>query len=255
MQHVYRYKIICGLIALLFIQSTQAQRSRELNLQYHDDKLYYFGIALGYNSSHYNITHHTSFIQPDNPVQLIESLNAGRLHLGILANLQLTRHLDIRAYPLHLVFSEKKFQYKGFAGTSVEQNPDPMKVESIVMSFPIQVRLKSERIGNFRIYAMGGYKFDYDLASNAASSNIPNYIKVNRTDQGVEAGIGCQFFFPYFILSPELKISHGLKSVYDRNNQPSPTEVTDIIESMKSRMIMFTLHFEGGGLGGRKKNQ
>lgn len=254
MQYLYRYKVIAGLLAVFLTQSVLAQRARDINLQYHDDKLYYFGIALGYNSSHYSISHHNSFIQPNNPVQLIESLNAGRIHLGILANLQLTRHLDIRAYPLHLVFSEKKFQYKGFPGTTVEEDPEPMKVESIVMSFPIQFRLKSERIGNFRVYAMGGYKFDYDLASNAASSNIPNYIKVNKTDQGIEAGIGCQFFFPYFILSPELKISHGLNNVYDRNNQPSPTEVSNSIESMKSRMIMFTLHFEGGGMGGRKKN-
>ncbi|MFN5478636.1 MAG: outer membrane beta-barrel protein [Chitinophagaceae bacterium] len=251
MQHLYRYKIIALLIAVSIMQSLHAQRARELNLQYHDDKLYYFGIALGYNSSHYNITHSSNFINPTNEVQSFESLNTGRIHLGILANLQLTKHIDIRAYPLHLVFSEKRFQYKGFPGSSLQTNPEVLKTESIVMSFPIQVRLKSDRIGNFRFYAMGGYKYDYDLARNPS---VNSYVNVLKQDQGIEAGIGCQFFFPYFILSPELKISNGLNNVYSKSQDNIPYPVAESIDQMKSRMIMFTLHFEGGGLGGKRRN-
>jgi hypothetical protein len=36
-----------------------------MNLRGHDDKAYYFGIVLGYNTSHYNITQHPVFLDRD----------------------------------------------------------------------------------------------------------------------------------------------------------------------------------------------
>ncbi len=67
------------------------------------------------------------------------------------------------------------------------------KVESIVMSFPLQVRLKSDRIKNFKVYTLAGVKFDYDLASNKGTTNSENLLKVNKTDWGVEAGLVSSF--------------------------------------------------------------
>jgi hypothetical protein len=201
--------------------------------------------VLGYNSSHYNVTHHPYFLQQDT-VMGVESVNSGRIHLGIMANWQVSKRFDIRFYPLHLIFSEKKFLY-----TQTIPNPGDnaleysKKVESIVMSFPLQVRLKSDRINNFRVYTLAGLKYDFDLASNAGARNAEDIVKVKKSDFGVEAGIGFQFFFKYFILSPEIKISQGLGNVHVRDEA---LKYSNIIDQMKSRMILFSLHFEGGGL-------
>jgi hypothetical protein len=225
------------------ISAGGAFAQREFNMPDHDQKPYYFGIILGYNTSHYNITHHPTFLSRDT-IQTIESLNSGRVHLGILANWQVTDRIDIRGYPLHLIFSEKKFGYveKGSAGlTGTEQ-----RVESIVMSFPLQVRLKSDRIGNFRVYTLAGGKYDFDLASNAGARNSENIVKVKKSDLGVEGGIGFQFFFKYFIFSPEIKFSYGLTNVHARDES---LRYSNVIDKMNSRMVMFSLHFEGGGLG------
>jgi hypothetical protein len=225
------------------ISAGGAFAQREFNMPDHDQKPYYFGIILGYNTSHYNITHHPTFLLRDT-IQTIESLNSGRVHLGILANWQVTDRIDIRGYPLHLIFSEKKFGYveKGSAGlTGTEQ-----RVESIVMSFPLQVRLKSDRIGNFRVYTLAGGKYDFDLASNAGARNSENIVKVKKSDLGVEGGIGFQFFFKYFIFSPEIKFSYGLTNVHARDES---LRYSNVIDKMNSRMVMFSLHFEGGGLG------
>jgi hypothetical protein len=92
------------------VLASHAQRAIELNLPDHDEKKYYFGIILGYNSSHYNITHHPYFLSRDT-VQVVNSQNSGRIHLGIMANWQMSKHLDLRFYPLNLIFSEKKFGY------------------------------------------------------------------------------------------------------------------------------------------------
>jgi len=250
MYNLYRRKIITIGCLVMLIQNSFAQRAFEPNLPDHDDKLYYFGIVLGYNTSHYNLTHHSSFLNPNNPIKTVESVNAGRIHLGIMANLQLTKHLDLRGYPLNLIFSEKKFLYTVDPASNLNPGTDPQKVESIVMSFPLQLRLKSDRIKNFRVYTLAGMKYDFDLASNSAARNTENMLKVKKSDYGVEGGIGFQFFFPYFILSPEIKFSYGLSNVHARDEE---LIYSSVIDRMNSRMIMCSLHFEGGGLGGRRR--
>ena len=110
LQHLYRHKVIVVLTASLFLfQVSKAQLRESLNLPYHDDKTYYFGIVLGYNTSHYNITHHPYFLQRDT-IQSVESQNAGGVNLGILVNWQASHRWDVRFYPLNLIFSQKKFR-------------------------------------------------------------------------------------------------------------------------------------------------
>ncbi len=243
MYHLYWRKIAVAAILLTTVYSSNAQRAVELNLPDHDNKPYYFGIVLGFNSSHYNITHHPYFLQRDT-ISVVESKNSNRIHLGIMANLQLTKHLDLRAYPLNLIFSEKVFGYTQKLPSETTSTVEKQSVESIVMSFPFQVRLKSDRINNFRVYTLAGMKYDFDLASNSGARNADNIVKVNKSDYGLEGGIGFQFFFPYFILSPEIKFSYGLSNVHSRDES---LRYSNVIDKMNSRMILFSLHFEGGG--------
>ncbi|PHX74512.1 MAG: porin [Chitinophagaceae bacterium] len=243
MQHIHRRKIISLTICLFIMLSSYAQHGIELNLPDHDEKKYYFGIVLGYNTSHYNITHHPYFLDRDT-VQTVNSKNSGRIHLGIMATYQLSKHLDFRFYPLNLIFSEKKFGYSLRYPNEQSTTYEKQNVESIVMSFPLQVRLKSDRIKNFRVYTLAGMKYDFDLASNSGARNSDNIVKVNKTDYGIEGGVGFQFFFPYFILSPEIKFSYGLTNVHSRDEK---LIYSNVIDKMNSRMILFSLHFEGGG--------
>lgn len=245
-QYLYRHKIVVVLTSsLLLFNVAKAQLRESLNLPYHDEKPYYFGIVLGYNTSHYNISHHPYFLDRDT-IMTVESQNSGRVHLGILVNWQATKRFDVRFYPLNLIFSEKKFRYTQSIPNLGENNLEQLqKVESIVMSFPLQVRLKSDRINNFRVYTLAGIKYDFDLASNAGARNSENIVKVNKSDFGVETGIGFQFFFKYFILSPEIKFSYGLTNMHARDES---LKYSNVIDKMNSRMILFSLQFEGGGL-------
>jgi hypothetical protein len=47
---------------------------------------------------------------------------------------------------------------------------------------------------------------------------------------------------PVFILTPELKISEGIKNIHSRD--PS-LQYSNVIDKLKSRMIVFSLIFEG----------
>ena len=57
-----------------------------------------------------------------------------------------------------------------------------------------------------------------------------------------EVGVGMQFFFPYFILSPEIKFSQGLNNtlIYNRSLIESR-----IIEKLTSRTFTISFHIEG----------
>ena len=108
LQYLLRCKIIVAVIvASGFVTPSFAQLRGNINLPNHDEKPYYFGIVLGYNTSHYHISHASSFLSQDS-IQSVNGLNSGRIHLGIMANWQVSKRWDIRFYPLNLIFSEKK---------------------------------------------------------------------------------------------------------------------------------------------------
>jgi hypothetical protein len=244
LQHIHGNKVFIIACLLVVSLTSKGQFRDAINLENHDDKPYYFGIVLGYNTSHYNISHHPDFLSRDT-IQSVESLNAGRVHLGIMVNWQVSNRFDLRFYPLNLIFSEKQFQYQlKYTSPFDNQLTQIKRVESIVMSFPLQVRLKSDRIGNFRVYSLAGVKYDYDLASNATARNAEDIVKVKQSDFGIEGGIGFQFFFKYFILSPEIKFSRGITNMHVRDES---LKYSNVIDQMKSRMVLFSLHFEGGG--------
>ena len=242
MQHLLRRKIISIIIFLTLPYIGLSQLRTELNLPDHDNKLYHFGINLGLNKSHFSFTHHPSFLQQDS-VMGIESINSTGINLAWLVNINLNNHFDLRTYPLNLTFSEKAFEYN-LAYPDVpggESKLNLKKVQSITLSLPIQLKFTSDRIDNFKVYTIAGAKLDYDLAANAGKENADDIIKLKKLDYGVEGGIGFHFYFPYFVLTPELKVSWGLANLHSRN---SNLKFSSNIDKINSRMISFSLTVE-----------
>jgi hypothetical protein len=116
------------------------------------------------------------------------------------------------------------------------------KVESVIVSFPLQIKFNSDRIGNFRVYMLGGGKLDYDLASNARARKAEELVKIQKMDYGIEAGVGFNFYFQSFIFSPEIKISNGLGNIHSRDQN---LKYSSVFDKMQSRMIVFSIHLEG----------
>jgi len=243
MQHLLRRKIIYILVVLFAIPFTgNAQLRDYLNLPDHDQKKFHFGINLGINRSHFSFTHHPLFLQQDS-VMVVESVNSSGLNLAWLVNLNLTPHLDIRTFPLDLTFTEKAFEYKltypdrpGGEDTITQK-----KIQSISLTFPIQLKFSSDRIGNFKVYMLGGIKAEYDMASNAGARKAEDLIKLNRLDYGVEAGLGFHFYFPYFVMTPELKVGWGLGNLHYRDPN---LKFSNVMDKINSRTITFSLTVE-----------
>ena len=89
---------------------------------------------------------------------------------------------------------------------------------------------------------MAGGKIEYDLSSKARAKNAEDMVKLRSFDYGVEAGIGFNFYMPYFILSPEIKISNGLGNSHSRDPD---LKYSNVIDKLQSRMVVFSLIFEG----------
>lgn len=170
-----------------------------------------------------------------------EPLSSPGFALGLLATTRLSNRFEGRFNP-QLLFTDRSISYKlRYAdrdlGTDVVQ-----KVESVIVTLPVQVKFRSDRIGNFRVYMLGGGKLDYDLASNAQARKAEDVIKLQKVDYGVEAGLGFNFYFQSFIFSPEIKISSGLNNIHARDVN---LKYSSVLDRIQSRMIVFSIHLEG----------
>ncbi len=235
-------RLVTVVILLMASRQVSAQ-FRQLNLPDHDDKKYFLGIGLLYNNSRVNITHHPQFLASDS-VMVVEPENAGGFGLAGMHTYRLSPRFEIRAIFPQLMFSYKNITYhlKYPNPAKEEQAVMTKRIESILLGLPIHVKFRSDRINNFRVYMFSGVKFEYDLASNSTARRAEDLVKLNKTDFGVEAGIGFSFYFPVFILSPEIKISHGLSNSHSRDPN---LKFSNVIDKLNSRMIVFSLIFEG----------
>jgi hypothetical protein len=208
-----------------------------LNMEEHDMKPYYFGITLAGNNSYFKMLHDVSFLKQDS-IMVVEPLKTFGFNLGLLGNVRLSENFDLRFNP-QLLFASKNLYYKE---NYQEQQSTTKNIESILLSFPMQVKFKSDRIGNMRVYTIAGLKYDYDLASNARARRAEDLVKIKPSDFGYEMGAGFEFYFPSFIFSPEFKISNGIGNVHVRD---PALRYSSVIDKLKSRMIVFSIHLEG----------
>ena len=242
MNLLLRSKMFLSLAGIMCCYLTKAQLRFELNKPDHDDKPYHFDIGLGFNRSHFAINHHPVFMQLDS-VMTVESINSTGINLSLLFNKRLGEHFNFRATFADLTFKQRTFEYhlKYPDRLNQEDSVTTKSVESIYLAFPVQIKFTSDRINNFKVYMLAGAKAEYDLAANAGAKNAENLIKLKRWDYGIEAGLGFHFYFPYFVLMPELKIGWGLANLHSRDTN---LKFSNVIDQINSRTITFSLTVE-----------
>ncbi len=216
-----------------------SQRVDRGNYNFYDfkQKSYYFGITLGYNTSTYTPFRSKDFIYSDS-IRAIESIKGPGFNLGIVTNLKIGDYFDFRFLPT-LSFAERNLRYdKNSRLTPFSQR----RVESVFVEMPFQFRYKSAPYKDKRLFIIAGIKYSFDVASDSRSRQAETLVKISPHDFAVEYGAGIQFFFPYFIFSPEFKISHGIGNTLLFN--PNLEEST-VLEKILSRTFTVSLHFEG----------
>ena len=198
-------------------------------------KPYYFGITVGYNSSDYKVFLSEGFLESES-IFLTRVDRKPGLDLKVVTNLKVGDYLDVRFLP-GLAFAGRDIVYVDDDAQEVERS-----VSSVFAEFPVQVRYKSAPWKDIRMFVLGGVKYSYDVASDSRAKEADDLVRFSPSDFQLEVGGGMQFFFPYFIFSPEVKFSHGLGNVllYDRD-----LEQANVLDKVISRALTISLHFEG----------
>ena len=229
-----------SLLAVLVIFMLGANAQQEIFRRNHDDLVYYFGLSLGYNASYLHVSKSQLFLQSDS-IMSAEPYSSGGISMGLMATARLSDHFQLRTNPQLIIGGSKYISFRLGSTKTGESSVQNQVLPSTLVSFPLQLKFNSDRIGNFRTYVMGGLKYDIDLSSNSSARNVDDIIKLKRYDFGYELGLGFNFYLPFVTLSPEIKISNGLSNIHqlDPNLKYSNT-----LGTILSRMVVFSLHFE-----------
>lgn len=224
-------KKLCILIVFLCsVNSTFSQ----LNYYENGRKALYWGISLGFNFSNFNVDR-----QPISPMNdtivSVSSLFKPSYNVGLIGNWQFNKYFDLRFVPT-MVFSEREIEFRNRESLKTYQD------KSIYLTFPLLVRYKSEPINDFRLFLLGGVKYDYNISPQVRTPFNQEFIPQIKNNLHAEYGIGIQYFFQYFIFSPQIKFSHSLFNTLDSDQSDYNKSA---IKSLYPRTITFSLNFEG----------
>ena len=202
----------------------------EGNLPYVDQKLIHFGFLLGINTMDFRVT-------PKDSAR-VSTLEPG-FTVGIISDLRLNRYLNLRFIPT-LHFGERQLNFFRKNGS------DSLNISSIPICFPVYLKYSAERTGNYRPYLIWGAGVSFDLETNS-NSDIP--VTLNPLDFYTEFGAGCDIYFSFFKLAPELKYSIGFDNILVPSDQrfglsPANQRYSKALSALTSRMITLSFNFE-----------
>ncbi len=232
--------ILATLIVFTAVLVKAQEISERGNLpNYYHNKLN-FGFALGVNSANFVIEQTNHFEQFDS-LKTIQSKSKSGFNLGIIAELRLHKYLMLRFVP-NLSFSERNLEYYFEGKDTIKRVKN---VESTFLNFPLDLKLRSKRVGNFDAYLLAGGGYTLDLASKSKTENSINIneqiVKLKKNDFFYEFGAGAEFYLQYFKFAIEGKMSFGTSNLLIKDN----TIFSNSIDKLKSKVFLISITFEG----------
>lgn len=223
-----------------------------MNRPYADEKLIHFGFSLSVNFM--------SFMTPETLDPQMGMFPYGEgykffnnevLHarcssmlpgfsVGFITDLRLARYLSLRFTP-QLHFGQRSITYQSESGNI---NKLQCEVLSLPISVPLELKWAAEREGNYRPFVIFGGGVSYNCAIDKDKP-----VALKPLDFFIQVGAGCDFYFRWFKLCPELKYQMGLKNVLlPAEERPELQEqeafYTNALRSLRSQMITLVFNFE-----------
>lgn len=205
-----------------------------------DNRLYHFGFTLGLNMMDFNPTNAAVADEEGNVWFGEDTRMSPGFSVGIVSDLRIFSWLNLRFCPL-LMFNERNMRF--FDAEGKESNLGTVVVESNLMEFPLTFKIRGQRKNNFRPYLLAGAALTIDMGRDSEAT-----LMLKQIDYGVEIGVGCDFYLPYFKIVPEFKVYLGLGDVLNRN-RPEIADITEMkytntLSKLTSRLFIFSFNFE-----------
>jgi hypothetical protein len=215
-----------------------AQKEKVKNQPYADMRLFHLGFHIGLHTQDLILTH-TGTATPagENWFAEIPSYSPG-FSVGIIGDMFMNPYLNLRLIP-SIHFGDKQFVFR-------EQTSGTKYVTSVrsnYITIPMELKYSSLRLNNYRPYLTGGVYGALDLGRKKGEALL-----LKNIDYGISAGVGCDFYFSFFKLCPELKFIFGFRDLIEKRRtdltQPELRIYTDAFSKGTSRMIVLTFNFE-----------
>lgn len=240
LKNAIKYLLISIAIMLSSLAYAQDGANRGNLSTYYHEKLH-FGFTIGVNRSNFVIQNAEHFERFDSLKWIHSSPKTG-FNLGIVSELRLHEYVTLRFVP-NLSFAERNLEF--YVEGAYDTLTQKKTIESTFLNFPLDLKLRSKRVGNFGAYILGGWSYSLDLASKRKTQNAadPNeqIVKLKRDDFGYEVGAGVEFYLQYFKFAIEGKLSMGTKNLLIKDN----TLYSNSIDKLNSKVFLISLTFEG----------
>jgi len=158
--------------------------------------------------------------------------------IGLMLRYRLTDHIEARI-GTSFIFADRSLFY----AYDTPSQDVTKSVQTTTEDFPLEFKLKSDRIQDFRGYLLSGIKYSQAIGRGQDQSTIDPLERNVKNVSGFgswEAGIGCDIYFEFFKLSPEIKISNSFGNVLLPDGEPFSAPIS----KLSLHTIMFSLYFE-----------
>jgi hypothetical protein len=213
-----------------------------------DQNDFSFGFTFQYVNSYLKIDKKPDWSKPyfdpgvnsliTDSLKSIGSKNSPGFAVSFLLRYRISEHLEVRTTP-GLVFADRALNY-----TYPDASQDVDKpVQATMLEFPLSLKLKSDRIQDFRAYVLAGVKYSQAVGSkkNKPETDPLQALVTNKNGFGsYELGLGCEIYFEYFKLSPELKLSNSFGNILNPESNPFSTPIS----KLSLHTVTFSLIFE-----------
>lgn len=235
----FRKKLLTVCLLLLACSLVAQRNNKILNRPYADLKQWHLGFSVGMLTQNLEFTHLGPLEEGGRQYfASVPGFSPG-FTVNLLADLRLHQFVNLRFSP-GMYFAAKTVHILDYdAGTQELQS-----VKNAYVALPIDLKLSGQRLRNSRPYVTLGAIGTLDVAKTRLET-----LAFRSTDLYLTAGLGCDFYLPFFKLNPEIKFCFGLTDILrhdrpDLADDPVAFEVTNQLKKVKSKMFILTFYFE-----------
>ncbi|MCD2257613.1 type IX secretion/gliding motility protein PorT/SprT [Psychroserpens luteolus] len=235
-------KILILLTLLIMSQSVSAQlfsREKIKNIENFDKKTLSWGFYLGLNSYDYQFNYERDL------KEILVETNLG-FSVGLVSNLRLNNHLDIRFEP-GLFITTRNIQYDPSYFNGIESTDSDLlrEVKSTYVHFPLLLKVSTKRLNNFKPFVIGGFSMALNLSSNEENpdDNAAGQFRTKKNVLFYELGIGIDFYNQWFKFTPSIRGVFALNDELIRDEDPD-SPWTSNVRTMKTRGIFLNFTFQ-----------
>lgn len=235
-------KLITLILLLSLTQASFGQlfsKERIKNRENWDQKTLTYGYYLGFNSLDFKFQYKT------NNHKDIAVKSATGFNVGLIGNLRLTDHFDLRFEP-GLSFTTRTLVYPETYSTpdvdfSSVANYE-REIKSTYVYLPLLLKVSTKRLNNFKPFLLAGASAALNLSSNEKSldDNSSGKFRMTANPTFLELGFGIDFYLPYFKFTPSIRgVFASGNELIDDDNPNSPW--TGNISTMQTRGFFINL--------------